>query len=197
MRITFYTSSKTSVLGILSLMFCIYTIPAWSLEEADEYALKAVFLFNLAKFISWPSNTFQNEVEDNQQKFHFCILGDTKFNGEMEETIEAETVRSRDVEVEKDIALDVSSYRCQIIFISEFEEDRLPEILDFYRGRPILTVSDLEGFAENEGMVEFYKQNSRIRLAINAKSLREANLKANANLLRVAKILSADAIESQ
>ncbi len=187
---------KNTLPSLLLLGICFFTAPAWGLEEADEYALKAVFLFNLAKFIAWPAAAFADDTKAHKQKFQFCILGKTKFNGAMKITIEAEKVRSRAVEVRHNIALDAESYSCQIVFISELESPRLQEILSFYQGRPILTVSDLEGFAKHQGMVEFYKENNRIRLAINARSLREANLKASANLLRVAKILSAEAIEA-
>lgn len=193
----FFNSLKTSIQAFLLLITCLFIQPVAAdhhsqnrLEEADEYALKAVFLFNLAKFISWPKTAFPQDTATHKQTFKFCILGKTLFNGGMKAIIEAEKVRSRSIKVEKDIALNEASYECQIIFISRREEKRLPQILKFYRGRPILTVSDLEHFAHKQGMVEFYQQDERIRLAINAESLREAKLKASANLLRVAKVLA-------
>ncbi len=171
--------------------------PAWGLDEVDEYALKAVFLFNLAKFISWPDSTFANA----EQKFRFCILGETKFNGDMKRTIEGEKINARAISVEKEIELDSSSYSCQILFISPKEASRLSEIMDFFKDYPVLTVSDLKDFANLGGMVEFYKENlykegERIRLAININALQGAKLQANANLLRVAKLISPIPLES-
>ncbi len=171
------------VLTFLSLF--LYVQPVWSLTRADEYALKAVFLFNLAKFVTWPDESFSADT----QKFQFCLLGDTQFNQKMEATMEAETVKQRDIDVNMSVDLDSSSDQCQIVFIAEKEKKQLDEILTYFSDRPVLTVSDMEDFAEKGGMVEFYIENNRVRLAINPDTLQAVDLRAAANLLRVAKIV--------
>jgi hypothetical protein len=40
-----------------------------------EYKIKAAFLLNFAKFITWPDQTFTSP----QQPFSFCVLGQDPF----------------------------------------------------------------------------------------------------------------------
>jgi YfiR/HmsC-like len=57
------------------LLFSVaYRFPAVlpaQLKPTGEYELKAAFLFNFAKFVDWPSNTFT----EPQDPFSVCVLG--------------------------------------------------------------------------------------------------------------------------
>jgi hypothetical protein len=58
------------------------------------------------------------------------------------------------------------------------------------KGRSILTVSDLEGFERDGGMIRFVTQ-TRVRFRINSAAASEANLTISSKLLRLA-----DSVES-
>ena len=78
---------------------------------------------------------------------------------------------------------------CQILFISRSESERVPEILSSVKNRPVLTVSDADGFANQGGMIQFVTDKSRIRLRINLDAAEAANLTISSKLLRVAEIV--------
>ena len=68
------------------------------------------------------------------------------------------------------------------------ERERTAQILSNLRGRSVLTVSDIEGFAGLGGMVELFTERSKIRMRINLEAVKAANLKISSKLLRVAEL---------
>jgi hypothetical protein len=63
-------------------------------------------------------------------------------------------------------------------------------MLDSTRTKPILTVSELPGFAESGGMIELYQMDDRIRFKVNLQSIREAGLELSSSLLKLAVIVN-------
>ncbi len=151
---------------------------------AEEYELKAVFLYNIANFISWPESVFENE----SAPFNFCVLGKDPFGGSLENTIKNETVKSRVAKVLYLQTLEQTT-QCQILFVSDSERTHIDEIAAWVNTHPVLLVGDTDDFIHHGGMVKFFMQERRMRLAINPTAVQAVNLSMNANLLRVAQIV--------
>jgi len=167
----------------LSLLGIIYTNAA----AVEEYQLKAVFLYNLTKgFITWPKTLFA----DSKLPFYICILGLDPFGEVIEDTIKGQTtLENRSLNIERITQNLTNLPDCHILFISKSEQTRLPKIFNLTSPYPILTVSDIENFAQRGGMVEFFTFQNKVRLVINSCALEKVGLKANANLLRLAKLI--------
>ena len=78
---------------------------------------------------------------------------------------------------------------CQILFISRSERARLQPVLQAIRGRSVLTVSDLEDFAVEGGVIGFVQEDNKIRLRINLQAAKAAGLTLSSKLLRPAQIV--------
>ena len=52
---------------------------------------------------------------------------------------------------------------------------------------PVLTVSDIDGFAEAGGGIGFAMVDDRVRFDVNARALEESRLKASAQLMKIAR----------
>jgi hypothetical protein len=74
---------------------------------------------------------------------------------------------------------------CQVLFICRSEEKNLPRILERLRGKPVLTISELPGFNNAGGMIEFKKKTDTVRFGINAAAARDAGLKISSKLLKL------------
>ena len=149
----------------------------------SETQVKAVYLYNFARFTTWPDHAFEGS------QFSLCILGEDPFQGELDLAIEGEQSKGQPIQAKR-----LSDFRqtgdCQILFISRSEQARFNEILAFLAGKPVLTVSDSEGFAQTAGgMVEFFTQNKKIRFYVALHKVKEAGLRMSGNLLRIAKVV--------
>lgn len=151
----------------------------------SEYQVKAVFLFNFAQFVDWPPEA----VADSQEPLVIGILGSDPFGDLLDATVRGEHRGARPFLVRRyQRAEDIKS--CNILFISRPEADRPQEVLAGLKSRPILTVSDAEGFAERGGMIGFVTDRNRIRLKINLGVAQAAHLTISSKLLRVAEIIT-------
>jgi len=153
--------------------------------KASESHLKAVFLFNFAQFVDWPSEAFP----DSATPLVIGVLGDDPFEGFLDQTIRGEHVRGRGFQLQRYRSVGEIK-TCHILFISRATGARLDEVLANLRNRPILTVSDDAGFAERGGMIRFVIDQNRIRLQINLDAAQAASLTVSSKLLRVADIVT-------
>jgi hypothetical protein len=152
---------------------------------AVEYQIKAVFLFNFAQFVDWPSRAFP----EAQSPLVIGILGDDPFDDYLDETVRGEKVNDRPLAVQRyRRAEDIGA--CQVLFISRSESGRLEQVLASLKGRSILTVGDMEGFAQRGGMIGLVTENSKIRLKINVEAAKAAALTISSKLLRPAEIVT-------
>ena len=78
---------------------------------------------------------------------------------------------------------------CQIVYISESKKAFLNPILQSLAGTPILTLSDIEGFAEQGGMLQFTYLSKRIGFLINQQSAKASHLTIAAPLLDLATVV--------
>jgi hypothetical protein len=153
--------------------------------RASEYQLKAVFLFNFAQFIDWPADAFP----EADTPVVIGILGDDPFEGLLDQTVRDERLRGRPFQVRRYQSVDEIK-TCHILFIRRPDGARLEETLARLKNRPILTVSDVDGFAERGGMIRFVTDRNRIRLQINPESVEAAHLTISSKLLRVAEVIT-------
>lgn len=155
-------------------------------QALDEYQVKAVFLFNFAQFVGW-----QDAAAARDEPFVIGILGDDPFEGFLDATVRGERVGGRPFAVERYRTV-AEAARANILFVSRSESQRIGQIVDALRGKPVLTVSDADNFARRGGMVQFVTENRRIKLSINLEMARAANLTISSKLLRPATIVSSE-----
>lgn len=153
-------------------------------DVSREYQIKAVFLFNFAGFVNWPSDTFSNA----QQPLVIGVLGEDPFDDYLDATVRGEKVHGHPLIVRRFNSLqDVKN--CQILFISRSEQRRLGEVLAGLKGKNILTVSDIDRFPEDGGMIGFITVQNKIHFKINPVAARNADLTLSSKLLRLAQIV--------
>ena len=166
------------------LLVCAARLGAQT-AKASEAQVKAVFLFNFAQFVDWPPEA----VPDSQAPLVIGILGGDPFGDFLDATVRGERRGARPFAVHRYHRVEDIT-RCDILFISRPEGDRPEEVLAGLKHRPILTVSDAEGFAERGGMIGFATERNRIRLKINLAVAQAAHLTISSKLLRVAEIIT-------
>jgi hypothetical protein len=142
--------------------------------------VEAAYLYNFAKFVTWPSDAGQDPAP-----FDLCILGEDSFGETLSSMIATETHQGRKLAVRR-LPSAATAGNCQILFIGQSEESRLASDLNALQKKPILTVSALPGFLEHGGMIQFLLQNRKVRFAVNLTAAGQAGLQLSSELLKVA-----------
>ncbi len=174
----------SSWLVLTVLLFAFRTSVLAQPATPKEYQIKAVFLFNFAQFIEWPSTA----LTTNTGPFRIGVLGDNPFGTFLEETVRGEAIKNHQIVVQR--AQEAAELKgCQLIFISKSEKKRLPEILTSLDSAAVVTVGEVEGFAQNGGIINFYIEDKKVRFEINPAAAHRAGLKLSSQLLSLGKIV--------
>jgi YfiR/HmsC-like len=151
-------------------------------DPSLEYQVKAVCVLNAARFVSWPASAFS----DIEAPLVIGILGDNPFGSTLQDVVNGATVRQRKIVVRR-INIGEAAAGCHILFVSRSERDRLDSILSALRDASVLTVSELDGFAGNGGMIELTLDHGKIRFEVNQEASRRARLKIDSQFLLLAR----------
>jgi hypothetical protein len=166
---------------LVSSLLCV---PAAGAPVANEYQVKAVFLFNFSRFVEWPASAFASE----DAPFVVGIFGHDPFGGDLDEVVKGETVNGRPLVVKR-LQSPAEAAACQIVFIHQSEASRLSDVLSSLGHRSTLTVSDVPGTAQRGVMIRLVTEKGRVRMRVNVDSARAADLTISSNLLRAAEIV--------
>lgn len=147
-------------------------------EEAES-RLKVAFLFNFAKFVTWPEPEFSA-----QPTISICISGENSL-GDALNGLKGKTAQGRDVVVKRDVKLDQLPF-CHIAYIGGSEKERIAKILRG-TGKGVLTVSDIPAFVDAGGVIGLSVSDNKVGFDINLEAAQQADLKISAQLLKVAR----------
>jgi hypothetical protein len=146
---------------------------------------KALYLFNFAKYTEWPPSAFTNENEP----FVLAILGTDPFGSDID-IIKGKTIKNRKLVIRycNSIQQVAGSH---LLFISTSETNHLSQILPNL-GPGILTVSEIDGFIEQNGMINLISEQKSpgtqvVNFEINQEAAKRADLKLDTQLLKLAK----------
>jgi hypothetical protein len=163
----------------------LYSGCAWSSDEAavTEYDVKAAFLLNFVRFVNWS----EQAGEGKGNELVLGITGEDPFGNSLN-LIRGAHIKNRTLVVRNDVNRN-SLTSCDILFISSSEKDRLPSIMAAVKDLPILTVSEIEGFAERGGMINFIIVENKVRFEINPDAAKQAGIHISSQLLQLARII--------
>jgi len=178
---------------VAALLLAAHFLMAVSVIYADqsptEYQVEAAYLFNLMKFVEWPDNP----AVDPHGKWVIGIIGSTPIGDELtrlvEGKVEGKNVLGRELEVKKFQVAD-NPRDCNILFVSESEQKRLPPIFATLRGSAVLTVGDMDHFIGEGGMVQFVVEDARVRIVIDVGAAGRAGLKVSSKLMWLARVVT-------
>ncbi len=172
-----------SWLLLLGLLFPA-ALPA---QVSREYDVKAAFLYNFITFTDWPAEAFSSP----ESPYVIGVVGDDPFGRALDEIVNGERIKGRPLVVRR-VGQVGEARRCHVLFVSASEARRVGDILRRLHGEPVLTVSDVPGFAQAGGAINF-TTGDRVGLIINPSVLRSAKLVVSSKLLRLAQLIPEDA----
>ena len=159
----------------------ILLLPGVASAQAPEYDLKAVFLFNFAKFVEWPESAFAGE----RAPLSICVYGQDPFGPTLDAVVQGERVGERSLLVQRPDSLDDLG-ECHVLFVARSEKGRLGEVMEQVKGEPVLTVSDTDGFLRAGGIINFILEGSKVRVLIDQEAAERSGLEISSKLMRLA-----------
>ncbi|MFM2081485.1 MAG: hypothetical protein RL380_176 [Verrucomicrobiota bacterium] len=153
-------------------------------DEAAEQKVKAAFIPHLAALVTWPEATFTNATEP----IRLGILGDFPLGQDFEPALLNQSAQGRKFTITHYREIK-TTLNCHILLVGSPATEKLPTLLAALAHRPILTIGDTPGFAAAGGIINFIREDSKVRFEINPAAAAQARLTLNARLLQVARLI--------
>lgn len=172
---------KTTILHILFILLAVIPciIFGFHLQEtADEYTLKAVYIYTFSQYLTWPQDT----PSDN---FIIAVIGQSEIFIHLNKIAQKEKVNNRDIIIKQFQSIKDIEFS-HILFIPKTTKDLLPQILEKVENLNILLVSEIEGFAQKGAAINFVLAENGVKFEINQEVLKQVRINASSQLLRLA-----------
>ena len=146
-----------------------------------EHQIKALYLYNLTKYVEWPADAFAN----TNAPFTIGLMAGPELKGDLLEIIRGKAINGRDIVVRSiQGTQDVKS--CQLIFLESGDKQRLSQALIAAKDFPVLPVGFSEDFLTSGGIISFARKDNKLRLRIDMDAARRARLSVSAKPMSVA-----------
>lgn len=163
----------------LMLLFLAWLQPSFA-EGMTANQIKLSYVFNFAKFVEWPAD--MNLVNG---KITLCVIGSNVLDGALS-MLDGREAGGHELHVVQNINPADSLNSCHIVFIGESEQHRFVSIIKALGDSPVLTISDIEDFAEKGGDIGLLYHENKIIFEVNLTSVQRTKLRLPAQLLNIA-----------
>ena len=175
-------TSHRSRLAAAPLACLLFAAPAVAQSpEPIEAQLKAVFLFNFAKYVNWrvPASTAKAPPD-----IRVCTTADDEFFAMVKSALEGEDIDGRRLVAVTLDGLDAAR-TCQILYVGDATTADAKDWFDAVKGADVLTVAD--GTIAEEPVISFVRDQNRLRFDVNRAAASRHGLSISAKLLRLAR----------
>lgn len=174
--------STVSALLPLTLIF-----PHLALAQQDERSVRAAFVYNLTKYVTWPNSLHELNI---------CVIGSGATVPALQLVVDGKQSGGRTIHIVKKPS-DAELRRCEIVYWSDSTMPGIRSILDRARGTPVLTVGEDDRFMREGGMIGFIRSGDSIQIEVNLESVKAEGLSISSRLLDLAQIVHADKARKQ
>lgn len=143
--------------------------------------IMAAYIYNFARFVAWPAASFPTP----QTPLTVCAAHTDALQGQLVRMhgreAQGRRLMVRVVAPGEDLA------GCHVLYLSPDERAQLPAWLAASARQPLLTVSEMPGFANNGGMIGLYVSEDRVHFSIARAQCERAGLQVSSRLLALAR----------
>ncbi len=167
-----------------TLLACAAALPlarAARAQTLNEARVKARLALTLARYTQWPAGSFA----PGGDALVLCVAQRSETLALAFGELAGQTVAGRTVRVLT--SPPPAAAGCHLLYVQDGAERDAAALLAAARGAPLLTVGDADGFAARGGMVELVNVNDAMRLDVNLRALRAAQLELSSRVLQLAR----------
>jgi len=164
---------------------------AVAMKTHPEYEVKAAYLVNFARYVTWPGESFDKPDDP----IVICVLGQDPFGDYLDRTIAGKEINGHPLVAERLDRVEEAA-GCHLVFVARSERYRETALLAALRGRPLLTVGESDRFVHDGGAINMsLSSDNRVQFEVNLDITSHAGLKVNSTMLSLAKAVHRTAAE--
>jgi hypothetical protein len=149
-------------------------------QDVTEPALKAAFIYNFARFTTWPADLPATD------SFVICVLGDAAVTDALARAVAGRQLMERPIAIAS-VVPGAAKRECRILYVAGVPARQAADVVGELKDAPVLTISNIEGFASAGGMTQFFFESGQLRFRIHNESAKRAGLQISSRLLVMAR----------
>ena len=160
--------------------------PTMASEKNDAHTkdlIRAAMVYNFCKFVDWPK-------EEKPNRLVLGVMGGD-FSTPDFSSIEGKSVKELPLEV-RNVSSRKELAECNLVFISEIPTTQMLDTFAESRNESILTISEIEDFCVQGGIIQMVPRRGKMRFFINRQAADDAGLTLSSQLLKMARIVEGD-----
>jgi hypothetical protein len=172
------------LLAVVGALVALRVPQSGAAQEAGglEQAVKAAYVYNFTKFVSWPAES----PLAHAPAFTIGVMGEDSLADAIEATVRDRRVEGRPFLVRRFRAAE-SVEPCNLLYVGDAWSGSLHQLLEQLRGWPVLTVGDGPGFTSQGGVIGLFLGDNRVRFEVSIDAARAADLQVSSKLLRLSR----------
>ncbi len=170
-------SRQSGFLGMLLLLLGAFYSTSADSDELHIKKITAGFVFNFAKFIEWPDLSSVAPIR-------LCVYADREML-DIFADFSGHRIAGHEVKILAYSAKELKN--CQVLYIDRSKQNVF-QCADAKRYTQLLTVSNIDDFVRQCGMIGLFEEGNRLHFAINLDAVNHSQLKMSSHLLRLAHI---------
>jgi len=177
----------TTWLLLLSALGMASVAPAADSPSPTPYQAKATCIFNFAKYMNWPADTFAA----SNSPITIGVSGDARMLDQLKSESAGKLIEGHPIEV---VVADAETNwsRCQIIFVAGSSRRRQTAVLNSVNSKPILTVGENNQFIPRGGIINVVTKDDKVRFDINADAAHRSGLRISSRIMSLADNITGD-----
>jgi hypothetical protein len=167
-------------LSIASLAMALFCRGVAFAQDVTEPALKAAFIYNFARFTTWPTDAPAGDT------FVICVLNDGAVAEALRRAVTGKSLTDRPITVTV-VASAAPKRTCRVLYMAGLPVADVATVVSDLKEAPVLTISSIDGFASAGGMTQFFFEHGQLRFRIHLESAKRAGLQISSRLLIMAR----------
>jgi hypothetical protein len=173
----------TTALAVTSLGIALLASAAGPPPREIEYAVKAAFLYQFARFVEWPDSSAAASGP-----VRICVVGQDPFGEALDLATQDKRAAGRPLQVRRFRGLQ-DLKPCSIVFVAGADTVAASAVALQLRGSASLVVGEAPGFTQNGGMIAFRVDGGVVRFDINESAATTEGISVSGRLLGLAATL--------
>jgi len=149
--------------------------------KLSDQQIRTAYVLNFIRYTDWPDRAFAG----SDANIVLCTFGGDPGAPGLA-GIAGKQVRGRTITLRSVAGAD-DARGCNVLFVREPEARRFVGTLRALQHQPVLTISEADAFIDAGGMIGLVQLDDRLQFEINLTAIQQAQLKANLQLLRLAR----------
>ncbi len=167
---------RTIFIRVYFLLGCFISFHQTVMAVDEQAHIKANYLYKLTNYVKeWP--------QKNEGDFIFCVVGSKEVGNKLSHIVTDKSLKKRALRV-KYISNAKQAGKCEVVFIGQAQKKKIKSFIGL---KHVLTVSDVEDFAANGGIISFVEIDGKIRFHLNKTVASRIGLKFSSQFIKLVK----------